>query len=451
VGPSGWVALAPEDFVVGPAPDAGGISAGGGGPPQRLRVLVKSGWTRGASYRVRLAASLTDGLSRRFGRTEELEWHIPEAEAGNPNPAVAFDKRIPLSYETWDAATNNINDRFPGGQTQLFQGLWTDPVTGVAYARARWYDARNAVWLSEDPMGPVDSENLYAFVGLQPNSRFDPLGLWSWESFGKGAAKAAIGIVVATVVVAAVAATGGAAAVVLVGALGASAATAATVGTVVTAGVYVAASAYGGFQVGTNIYEATTGKQYDLNGQGRQLTDDERSEAAGEAVTGVLALGIMAGRARSTEVQDQQLIDNLVETRAGRIEAGTETGNATLAQGRSITGTVTSVAESVATPEGTGPHAEPQAMPIGGTTAVDQVPCTDCASRALLRGTRVIVPEDPAKPGQSPKSAARAAAKGKITVQPRTVLPGAQGPIPFTGGNHRKNDEIPPADRPQEH
>lgn len=440
VGPSGWVALAPEDFVVGPAPADGGISTGGG-PPQRLRVLVKNGWTRGASYRVRLAASLTDGLSRRFGRTEELEWRIPEAEAGNPNPAVAFDKRIPLSYETWEAATNNITDRFPGGQTLLFQGLWTDPVTGVAYARARWYDARNAVWLSEDPMGPEDSANLYAFVGLQPNSRSDPLGLWSWEAFGEGAAKAAIGIVVATVVVAAVAATGGAAAVVIAGALGATTATAATVGAVVSAGVYVAASAYGGFQVGTKIYEATTGKQYDLNGQGRQLTDDERSEAAGEAATGVLALGIMAGRARSTEVQDQQLINNLVETRVGRIAAGNENGKATFAQGQSVRGTVTPVAESVETPDGTGPHAEPQAMPLGGTTAVDQVPCNDCASRALLRGTRVIVPEDPAKPGQSPKSAARAAAKGKITAQPRTVLPGVQGPIPFTGNLHRKKDD----------
>jgi hypothetical protein len=30
-----------------------------------------------------------------------------------------------------------------------FQGLWTDPTTGISYARNRWYDARNASWLSE--------------------------------------------------------------------------------------------------------------------------------------------------------------------------------------------------------------------------------------------------------------------------------------------------------------
>ncbi|MCD4749022.1 MAG: hypothetical protein K8R59_06585 [Thermoanaerobaculales bacterium] len=43
-----------------------------------------------------------------------------------------------------------------------FQGLWTDPTTGLSYARNRWYDARTASWLSEDPMGAVDSPNLYA-------------------------------------------------------------------------------------------------------------------------------------------------------------------------------------------------------------------------------------------------------------------------------------------------
>ncbi len=58
-----------------------------------------------------------------------------------------------------------------------FQGLWTDPVTGIAYARNRWYDARTASWLSEDPMGAVDSPNLYAFVGWGPHRARDPMGL----------------------------------------------------------------------------------------------------------------------------------------------------------------------------------------------------------------------------------------------------------------------------------
>jgi RHS repeat-associated protein len=59
----------------------------------------------------------------------------------------------------------------------VFQGLWTDPSTGIAYARNRWYDSRTASWLSEDPLGAVDSPNLYAFVGWGPQAGADPLGL----------------------------------------------------------------------------------------------------------------------------------------------------------------------------------------------------------------------------------------------------------------------------------
>jgi len=32
-------------------------------------------------------------------------------------------------------------------------------------------------WLSEDPLGPVDSPNLYGYVGLRPHEKTDPLGL----------------------------------------------------------------------------------------------------------------------------------------------------------------------------------------------------------------------------------------------------------------------------------
>ncbi|HSF39574.1 MAG TPA: Ig-like domain-containing protein [Thermoanaerobaculia bacterium] len=172
----GWAALSPEEVAVGPEPTDGGISAGGGGPPARLLVLARSGWLRGTSYRVRLTSGLTDDLGRRFGRTETLEWRVPEAPASGPIPAITFDKKVAPRFETWEAATDTATGRFPGGQTALFQGLWTDPVTGVAYARARWYDARNASWLSEDPLLDIDSPNLYAFVGHQPHMGTDPFG-----------------------------------------------------------------------------------------------------------------------------------------------------------------------------------------------------------------------------------------------------------------------------------
>ncbi|HYU34352.1 MAG TPA: Ig-like domain-containing protein [Thermoanaerobaculia bacterium] len=172
----GWLPLSADEVAVGVEPTSG-ISAGGGGPPMRLLVLARNGWPQGASYRVRLTGGLEDELGRRFGQTESLEWRVPEAPATGTIAAILFDKKIAVRYESWEAATDSVEGRFPGGQTALFQGLWTDPLTGMAYARARWYDARNAAWLSEDPMADTDSPNLYAFVGAQPNMSTDPRGL----------------------------------------------------------------------------------------------------------------------------------------------------------------------------------------------------------------------------------------------------------------------------------
>jgi len=86
-------------------------------------------------------------------------------------------------------------------RAHTFQGLWTDPVTGIAYARNRWYDARTASWLSEDSLGAIDSSNLYAFVGWGPHAGRDPMGLGTcregtlpdWFCTPIGAVKRAIG------------------------------------------------------------------------------------------------------------------------------------------------------------------------------------------------------------------------------------------------------------------
>ena len=97
-----------------------------------------------------------------------------------PLHAVRRGRHRPLDefvYDSIATASSTLDGCFPGGQNCLFQGLWTDPVTGIAYARNRWYDARTANWLSEDPKGTVDSTNLYAFVGWGPHVGRDPLAM----------------------------------------------------------------------------------------------------------------------------------------------------------------------------------------------------------------------------------------------------------------------------------
>jgi RHS repeat-associated protein len=53
---------------------------------------------------------------------------------------------------------------------------FTDPLTKLNYARARWYDLSSGSFLNPDPKGFVDSSNLYSFAGSDPVNRRDPSG-----------------------------------------------------------------------------------------------------------------------------------------------------------------------------------------------------------------------------------------------------------------------------------
>ena len=165
-GGSGWVPVDGTEAVV--ARDAA--------EPGEVLILLRNGWERGVSYRVLLTPSLIDAAGRSSAIPRTWSGASRSPPPRSLEPPVIFERRFSVEYESYQAAGDTVGGRFPGGQTSLFQGLWTDPVTGVAHARARWYDARNATWLSEDPYDDFDSPNLYAFVGWQPNMATDPSG-----------------------------------------------------------------------------------------------------------------------------------------------------------------------------------------------------------------------------------------------------------------------------------
>jgi RHS repeat-associated protein len=140
-----------------------------------------NGWLPGERYRLRLTNGLTDRFDRPIvfpdnSSSFEVYFEVP---APIPDPTAGL-LGIPLRFrpvfDSLVAASTDFGGKLPGGQNLLFQGLWTDPVTGLSYARNRWYDARTASWLSEDSYGSIDSENLYAFVGWQPHIYSDPTG-----------------------------------------------------------------------------------------------------------------------------------------------------------------------------------------------------------------------------------------------------------------------------------
>ncbi|MEO8378777.1 MAG: GH-E family nuclease, partial [Acidobacteriota bacterium] len=59
-----------------------------------------------------------------------------------------------------------------------FQALpFTEPATGLVFARERWYDPGTGSFLSPDPLGHRDSSNLYSFCVGDPVNNSDPTGL----------------------------------------------------------------------------------------------------------------------------------------------------------------------------------------------------------------------------------------------------------------------------------
>ena len=66
-----------------------------------------------------------------------------------------------------------------------YTGRERDSATGLLYYRARWYDAAQGRFLTEDPIGFAGGLNQYSYAGNNPLSSIDPMGL-SPATFRRG-------------------------------------------------------------------------------------------------------------------------------------------------------------------------------------------------------------------------------------------------------------------------
>ena len=76
-----------------------------------------------------------------------------------------------------EAGQVGVQCALPGGSPFGFVGAWRSDRTGLVYMRHRWYDPRLGQFLSHDPLGAVDSANLYTYVAGDPINLWDPWGL----------------------------------------------------------------------------------------------------------------------------------------------------------------------------------------------------------------------------------------------------------------------------------
>ena len=79
------------------------------------------------------------------------------------------------SYDSFGNSAGSLVTRYD------YTGRERDPLTGLIYYRARWYDPQAGRFISEDPIGLKAGINFYTYVDNRPLLFRDPEGLAPWD------------------------------------------------------------------------------------------------------------------------------------------------------------------------------------------------------------------------------------------------------------------------------
>jgi RHS repeat-associated protein len=100
-------------------------------------------------------------------------WTVAERYTYTPYGVVTYRNT------DWSTASSSANNN-----TTLYTGRTLDLLTGLDYYRARFYDAVLERFVSRDPIGYKDSDNLHEYVHNSPLVNVDPTGLWGHGNYG---------------------------------------------------------------------------------------------------------------------------------------------------------------------------------------------------------------------------------------------------------------------------
>ena len=166
--------LSPTDWVTLNDPAAQALSIGvtptlrAHGWASGLPILPPTEWAQlnGVFTTPALPVEIRDSLS-------SISTFVAAIGNSSQNTTTIYDvPSVALIGSTGDGA-DAISTLF----TAKFQALpFSDPATGLVYARARWYSPETGTFLSGDPLAYRDSSNLYAFAAGDPVNGRDPTG-----------------------------------------------------------------------------------------------------------------------------------------------------------------------------------------------------------------------------------------------------------------------------------
>ena len=143
-----------------------------------LEVADRKAWTlarSGEEERKRGEERTEREIREREGSRDRI-YYLHGDHLGTPQEAVGEDGGVvwQAAYKAW----GRIHRLEKGAISQpfRFQGQYEDEETGLYYNRHRYYDPDTARYLTQDPIGLLGGNNLYAYT---PNSTgwVDPLGL----------------------------------------------------------------------------------------------------------------------------------------------------------------------------------------------------------------------------------------------------------------------------------
>ncbi len=130
-----------------------------------------------------LRTDAVDAVFARIGATGSPEWYLTD-RLGSIRDVVSAADQVEDAI-AYDGYGNIITETNPAARGRYaWTGREYDVETDLQYNRARYYDATNGRWISQDPMGfDAGDSNLYRYVNNRLTIATDPSGDWSIVSW----------------------------------------------------------------------------------------------------------------------------------------------------------------------------------------------------------------------------------------------------------------------------